>query len=274
MTCDDVANGEIAEKYVLDELGEELRDAFEQHYFECGRCFELLQTYRAMQVELARTREAAQVEAPRKSRAWLWTWAPAMAVLVVAVSVGVWMRPMSSTVGTPTTPVSPSGPTASPGPASPTPSPKAPTPSLEDLARVEPPAYTTSRLRGGDESTARFQEAMEHYQRRSYAAAVTGLRAASTLDPEAPHIAFFLGATELLNGHTSAAIDTLSRTVALGESPYLEDALFYLAKAHLQARDVDAAARELQRTIELNGERATEARQLLDALASLARTAK
>src|SRR5262245_35841385 len=93
MTCDDVVNGEIVEKYVLDELTEETREAFEQHYFECGRCFELLQTHRALQVELDRTRASATTEVPRQSRQWLWTWAPAMAVLLIAVGVGIYVRP-------------------------------------------------------------------------------------------------------------------------------------------------------------------------------------
>jgi tetratricopeptide (TPR) repeat protein len=274
MTCDDVVTGEIVEKYVLDELSEESRDAFEQHYFACGRCFELLQTYRAVQVELARTREAAQVEARQKGWAWLWTWAPATAVLVIAVSVGLWIRPLSTTGRGPITPASPAGPTGLPGPAAPPTTSPPPSPSIEELARVEPPTYTASRLRGADEATARFQASMEQYQRGNYAAAATGLRAASTLDPEAPHIAFFLGMSELLAGRPRAAIDALGSTVALGESPYLEEAHFYLAKAHLQSRNVDAAARELKRAIELSGEREAEARQLLDAIASLGRTAK
>lgn len=265
MTCDDVVNGEIVEKYVLDALGDESRDAFEQHYFECGRCFELLQTYRAMQAELARTREAADVERTARGWTWLWTWAPAMAVLVVAVSVGVWMQPLSSPVRPPITPVSPSDPTAPAPPAPPANAPPAGT-SLDELGRVSPPAYTASRLRGSDEATARFQEAMEQYTRGNYAAAVAGLREASTLDREAPHIAFFLGAGELLTGRPDAAIVELGRTVALGDTPYLEEAYFYRAKAQLQVRNLGAAARDLEQTIALHGEREAEARELLEAL--------
>ena len=269
MTCDEVVNGEIVEKYVLDDLRDETRNAFERHYFECGRCFELLQTYQAIQAELARTREAAETEAPRKSWGWLWTWAPAMAVVVMAVSVGVMLRPLPEIPDVPTTPPSSGGTQPATPPA---PSPPASWPLIEQLARVDPPVYVASRLRSTDEATARFNEAMAQYQRRNWAAAIPGLEAASKLDPEAAHIAFFLGVSHLLAGQPRLAITELRQTIALGESPYLEEAHFYLAKAHLQTRNIDDAIEELERTIQLAGERRREARQLLDSLRQAARS--
>jgi tetratricopeptide (TPR) repeat protein len=266
MTCDEVVNGEIVEKYVLDDLTEVTRSAFEQHYFECGRCFELLQTYRAIKAELAQSREAAETEAPRKSWGWLWTWAPAMAVVVMTVGIGVLLRTQREMPDAPSIPPAAGGTQPSPTPAQPAPSPPASMPSIELLARVEPPPFVASRLRSADEVTARFNEAMAHYQRQNWAAAIPGLQAASKLDPEAAHIAFFLGASQLLNGQSRLAIAELRRTIALGESPFLEEAHFYLAKAHLQTRNVDEAIKELERTIQLDGERQEEARQLLGAI--------
>ena len=271
MTCDDVVNAEIVEKYVLGALREETRDAFEQHYFDCGRCFELLQRYRALQLELDRTRESTVIEAPRKSWPWLWAWAPAMAVLLIAVSVGVWLRPPAEAPGSPLAPPS-SGLIQPPeAPQPPAPSLPPPTPSFGELARVDPPAYVASRLRTADEATARFAEAMAQYQRRDWAAAISGLQAASTLDPGAAHIAFFLGVSHLLDGQPRLAIDELGRTIELGDSPYLEEAYFYLAKAHLHTRNIDAAITALERTIQLGGERAPEARQLLGAIKQVPR---
>ena len=61
----------------------------------------------------------------------------------------------------------------------------------------------------------------------------------------------------------------LERTAALGDTPFLEEALFYLAKAHLQAGDVTAARDALVKVILLNGDRAKEAQSLLDRLDAL-----
>jgi tetratricopeptide (TPR) repeat protein len=275
MTCEDVARNETVEKYLLDQLDDDARESFEEHYFGCGRCFGLLQTFRGLQDELARTREAALLEAPRSSWVWRWAWAPAMAVLFIAVSIGLWQRPLQEVSTPPPGEASPMASVPQPGTPEPPPVPPAapPQPSLADLARVEPPAYTPGRLRGAaDEATARFQEAMTEYRRGNYAAAIAGLRRASRLDPQAPHIAFFLGVSQLLAGERDAAIGALGRTIALGESPYLEEAHFYLAKAHLQAGNVDEARRELDRTIRLRGEHGKAARAILDQLDSISRS--
>ena len=51
-----MARDEILESYLLRRLIEEDRDAFEQHYFECARCFDELQTLQAIRDELPRAR--------------------------------------------------------------------------------------------------------------------------------------------------------------------------------------------------------------------------
>ena len=262
MTCEDVTTSEIVEKYLLDQLSEDSRDSFEQHYFECARCFGLLQTYRAMQAELARTRASALVEAPKAGWVWRWAWAPAMAVVIIAVSVTVWLRP-------PATPLEPSRPPATS--ASPAAAPPPASPSLEQLARFDPPKYTPGRLRGApDEATARFQEAMKAYVRGDYRAAVPGLVAASKLDPEAAHIHFFLGISRLLTDQPALAIESLRRTIALRDSQYREDAHFYLAKAYLQTGNIEAAMKELTNTLAFRGERASEAERLLQDVRAVA----
>jgi tetratricopeptide (TPR) repeat protein len=275
MTCEDVTRNETVEKYLLDQLGDDAREAFERHYFECGRCFGLLQTYRAVQEELARTRNAALVEAPKAGWVWRWAWAPAMAVLFFAVSIGLWQRPLREMVNPPPPEIPPTSASApSPPPPSPPP-PSTPAVTLADLARVEPPKYAPGRLRGtADETTRRFQEAMEQYQLKDYVAAVTGLSTAADLDPEAPHIGFFLGVSCLLAGQAAAAIEELRRTIELGDSPYLEEAHFYLAKTYLQIGNVGAAVKELERTIQLKGERVAEARVLLTQLQTITAPAR
>ena len=68
---------------------------------------------------------------------------------------------------------------------------------------------------------------------------------------------------QLLTAQVDSAISGLRQTVALGESPYLEEAHFYLAKARLRQGDIRAARAELQRTIERRGRLEEAARSLL-----------
>ena len=54
MDCARVAREEIVERYVVGGLSDEDRSAFEEHYFECARCFEELEALQAIQAELRR----------------------------------------------------------------------------------------------------------------------------------------------------------------------------------------------------------------------------
>lgn len=262
MTCERVVKGEMAEKYLLGQLTVADQEAFEQHYFECSRCFDELETYRALQHELAQAASAIRAEGVGRRRIWQWAWATAAAAVLVAVGIGLWLRP-------PASPPQPAPPVAvSPAPKVE----RAPValPSLAELAAVQPPVYRPLTLRGvPEEATRRFHEAMEHYLKRDYAAAIPGLRAASKLNSKAADINFFLGICYLLTEQTDAAIVQLRRTSALGDSPYLEEAHFYMAKAYVRKADLGAAQTELNRTISLHGGREKEARELLHQLESL-----
>jgi tetratricopeptide (TPR) repeat protein len=264
MICEDATRAEIVEKYLLDQLSDDARESFEQHYFGCARCFGLLQTYREVQTELAATRTEALVEAPKRAWVWQWAWAPAMAVVLVAIIVAPWLRPPPDSPGSarPATSASPA-----PGPSTP------PTSSLEELARFEPPRYSPGRLRGAaDEATARFHDAMKNYARGDYRAAVPGLVAASRLDPEASHIHFYLGVSRLLTGQPALAVESLRRTIALGDPAQRENAHFYLAKAYLQTGNIDGAMKELTNTLELRGEQAAASERLLQQLRAFTST--
>jgi tetratricopeptide (TPR) repeat protein len=266
MDCAKVAREDIIESYLVDRLSEEDREAFEEHYFECARCFEDLQSLRVIRGELRRA--GAEIET-RTTRPLL-RWAPAAglaAAAVLAVAVLLWMRPTSPS-GPPEATNAPS-PSQAQSPEKPRaqerPEPTvAPEPSLEQLARVEPPRYEPLTLRGApDDATARFQRGMERYRKADYRGAVDNLRAAAALDPDSAHIAFFLGISHLMLGQDSAAIDRLRATIAIGDSPYFEDAHLYLAKAFLRRKDLGAAETELKKLIQLHGSGSGEARRLL-----------
>jgi tetratricopeptide (TPR) repeat protein len=265
MQCDQVLRDEIADRYLLDALSAQDREAFEEHFFECARCFDELQALQSIRGELrqAGSEIAARTTRPFFSRA---SAAAMAAAVVLAAGVAVWMRPT----------LWPVSPAATKGPSPPevqspegqslrqAEAPLVSGPSLEQLARVEAPRYEPPTLRGAaDDATTRFQRGMEHYRKADYRRASADLRAAAELDPDAAHIRFFLGVTQLMLGQDAAAIDSLRATIALGDSAYLEEAHFYLAKAFLRRKDLAAAEAQLGTLLQLRGSGSDEARRLL-----------
>jgi tetratricopeptide (TPR) repeat protein len=257
MNCEQVTKEDITEKYLLGRLTEAEQGAFELHFFECERCFEEVESLRMLQTELRRAASTIREKtSKRQSLFWRWAWAPAAALTVLAVGVGWWVwRPS-------VTPLQPPAIVQVPAPQ---PAPQPTVPSVAELAQVRPPEYRPPVLRGvEDDATQRFRAAMRHYIRGDYATAIPGLRAASKLNPQASDISFFLGICYLLTDQTDAAIKQLRRTAALGDSPYLEETHFYLAKCSLRKGDLRAARNELEKTIRLRGEHEDEARELLE----------
>jgi hypothetical protein len=264
MSCDDIAAHAIAERYVLAELSESDRDAYERHYFDCARCFEELSTVRALRAELT-VSGSTPGSHPASARTW-WPIGLAAAAIIVT-GIGLWtMWPTSEApVTTARAPEPPEQPALTATPAAPQPSTPADAPvSLEALARFDPPAYEAPVLRGPEnEARKLFQAAMTDYLAGAHAKAVDGLRSAAGKDPLAADASFFLGASLLLTKQTQAGITELRRTIALGNTPYLEEAHFYLAKGLLQGGNISGASRELRAMIALGGDRQREAKQLL-----------
>ena len=271
MDCDRAAREEVFESYLADRLSEEDRAAFEEHYFGCARCFDELQTLQGIRDVLSHGGGQSERNTARRLRGW----APALglaATVVLATGAMLWMR-------SPTPPGPPES--AQPQLQSPATSSERPVPSesepavspkssLAELTRVQPPPYQPLRLRGlPDEATTRFLSGMEHYRKADYGAAVTDLRAAAALDSEASHIRFFLGISQLMVGQDAAGIERLRATIALGDSPYLEEAHFNLAKALLRRKDFGAAEAQLKALIQLRGSKGAEAGRLLTQIQEL-----
>ena len=55
LDCHAVAREQIAERYVTGELSDPDREAFEEHYFHCERCFDELKTVQLIADELRRS---------------------------------------------------------------------------------------------------------------------------------------------------------------------------------------------------------------------------
>jgi len=267
MDCGRATREEIFESYLADRLSEEDRAAFEEHYFGCPRCFDELQTLQAIREELRSHGGEFEGNAARIVPRWARAAGLAAAVvLAAATTLTLWMRaPVASGVPKETAPPVRSQ-AESPRRPQPQQSERAgeSQPSLEQVARIQPPPYQPLRLRGvPDEATARFQRGMERYRNADYAGALAELRGAGELDPEASHIRFFLGICHLMVSEDDAGIERLRATIGLGDSPYLEEAHLYLAKAFLRRRDFGAAEAELKALIQLRGSKSAEAGRLL-----------
>ena len=293
MNCSVVVREEFAERYLLGQLSPAAQEAYEQHYLDCERCFGELQRLQAIQDALRAAPPA--MSAPKSSRVWnpWWGWlatgtAAASLVAVVllqqsrdpeqvagnqnpaaAAAAAASSGEPEATSGRPVAEEA-EGVTTTAAGDSPPESAKRPGPVsrqvevLARLAQAEPPRYSATVLRGlADEATLRFQGGMKVYATRNFRGAVPILREAAALDPSRPDIAFFLGASELLSGDTAGAVTELRRTIAMGDTPFLEEAHFYLAKAYLGRAEIQAARMELAAAAKSTGGAGQEAVELL-----------
>ena len=245
MDCARIVADQIMEKYLLDQLDDPEREQFENHFFECEECFARLEALQAAQRVLSEepaTTERSIVR-PWRSRSWRWAVAAAAVAVIGLSAVWWWLG------------------------SSPRPQTVSLSPELAELARITPPHYEPIRLRGAsDVAQRRFRTAMEFYSAGDYASAIPGLEEAAELDPDAPNISFFLGACYLLTGRTSEGITELERTIALGDTPYLEEAFLLMAKGRLATGDRIGAENAFEEAAKMNGDLRIEAR---DALAKL-----
>ena len=259
MDCHEIEALDLAEKYVLRQLGAAEQQSYEEHYFQCPKCFEHLQLLQSIETELDGMQPAASREtAPRWRINWL-VWGAATAGLLVVAGVVWWSRFHATPAPAVTTHVAP---------------PSTSGPSLDLLARVEPPGYTAPTLRGAPAETARFRDGMAQYRLGNYEAAIAALTEAATADPKSADVQFFLGICYLLTGNTDQAIARLRATINLGDSLDLEMAHFYLAKAFLRDNDVPRAEAELERAIAMHGDLEQQSRTLLDQIRSFLATNK
>ena len=250
MNCDDVQEQEIVEKYVTGRLSGGEAEAFEAHYFACERCCEELQTLQAVQSVLRRRTKAAH--RPLQAR-----WLAAAAMLLVVLGAAWWAHRTGSLrqavrIARRESPVRVEN---------------ARDEALALLARVDPPRYVRSVLRGDGQE--RFREAMRQYSLADYGAAAAGLQAVAEKYPQNSAAQFYLGVCYLMEDRNSEAAERLRKTVALGDSPELGHAHLYLAKALLRRHDTAGAEVELRQAIALDGEQRQEAQRLLERLGAV-----
>lgn len=249
MDCRDVHERELLEGYLVGTLDERDQEVLEAHLFACDGCFREAETLRGIQGRLSEL----QHDVPRiatKPRATIrgWWWAlGAVAVVTLLVAALIWWTAATA----PQRAVELSA-------------------ELAELARIEPPFYQPIRLRGApDRAQQLFRSVMKRYTSGQYASAIPGLEEAARIDPDAANVSFYLGACYLLTGRISDGIVRLDHTIALGDTPFLEEALLLSSKANIQADHLDAARLHLKAVIELNGDLADEALELDDVIQKL-----
>ena len=252
MNCEQIVESNCVELYLAGKLSEAEREAFEQHYFGCDRCFERVQVVRATREALlaeAPVSPAAPIPFPKRRRSLFPFIGIAAALAAAAFLVPVMRRPA----------------TAPPMAQVPTP---APASGLQLLARMEPPAYDPQTLRGTESAvTARFQKAMTPYLAHDYSTAAGELGKLVERYPSSMDARYFLAICQLLTGRLDAGIVGLRGVIDAGSaSPYVEEAHFYLAKAYLNQGKLPQARAEFEAVAASGGDLQRPAREILQQL--------
>lgn len=273
MRCELGHDAGAAEDYLLGRMHDEARDVYEGHLFDCEACAANLEALARIRHGLERGPATRPEPEPSRSSWWALTgplraaWAAA-ALLMVAVGVAIWLRsgtpmrggfaPRTGATGAsqPVPPVAGSSGRGEAGPVA---------IAWASLAEIRPAGWEEPVLRDGrSEAVRRYHAAMRLYAKGDYAAAAPALEAVVALDETAAGPSFFLGVSLLLLDSPDKAVVALRHVIALGDSPYLEEALLYLARAQLLRAEPEAALRELDEVIRLQGDFAGEAQSLRD----------
>ncbi len=243
MNCDQVRDPSVIEAYLAGRLAEADRDAFEMHYLECDGCYAAVEAMRAIQ---AGVRAVPKEPVPiRRAGAWSPRWVLVAAAVLIAGVVLVERRqhPAESPVAL---------------------APQAAQNLYAELARFDPPPFSPVRLRTALEpGDAEFHSAMEAYPKHDWAACESSLHAVASKYPQAMAARYYFGICALLAKDTATGAEALRQTIIAGDSPYLEEAHFYLAKALLAEGDAVGARAELNKTVAMAGDLAPQAATLL-----------
>jgi hypothetical protein len=108
-----------------------------------------------------------------------------------------------------------------------------------------------------------FAKVMRRYANQDFAGAIPELRAAASTTPSFIAARFYLGICLLLTGDRISGIQELRAVTDMGDSPYLEQARFYLAKGLIAEHDIARAQTQLESLIALHGDLEKQAAVLL-----------
>lgn len=225
-TCEEKLSPEVARAYVAATLSADETSRFELHLLRCPSC----------QDEVRFTAGVAAMARPvARARRWIGGGMLAAAAVLVMAALGT--RDARSS------PLAPLG------------------------ATTGPAAFAGMSIRDeAGPADSLFDLAMAAYARRDYRTAERLLRALVERGSPEPPVEFFLAASLLLQNRPADAAEAFTRVIRSGDTPYLPEARYYLAKALLQLGARDGALHEL-RTLALSGhELAAHADALADSV--------
>ena len=127
---------------------------------------------------------------------------------------------------------------------------------------MDAPDYDGSPAHNQD--SREFQAAMDRYQQRDYSGAIPALRSSLEVQPQSVEARFYLGICLLLTSDRAGGIEELKAVTAAGNTPYLEPARFYLAKALLADGNIRGADVQLRVIVEMHGKFEKRAQALHD----------
>ena len=127
------------------------------------------------------------------------------------------------------------------------------------LARFVPPEFEAA---GNAKGSPAFRDAMEHYRRQDYAGAAAGLRAITEAEPQSVDAQFYLAICLLLTNDRAGGIRLLRDVTANSQTPYVESARFYLAKALVSEGNLAGADLQLRIIMEMHGKLEKQAQEL------------
>jgi hypothetical protein len=182
----------------------------------------------------------------------VWIFGGTAIVMSIAIVIFIWSVFQSSREGarvTANTPPRSAGRAGSPQ-------------SYEWLAHFNPPAYRPS----GDREAAKpaeFRAAMVRYSSTDYSGAIAGLQAAASAHPDFVEARLYLGICYLFANNRPSGIAELRAVTRAGNTPYLEQARFYLAKGLLGTGDSTGARQQLDLLIASHGDMVQQGEALL-----------
>lgn len=237
MTCEQVRENSVSEKYLAGRLSEPQRQEFEDHFAACDECFAAVETLSAVKDAL-QSRPRPPVRKPAAT--WRWVLAAAAGLAVVAIALQVARLRQAPVLSRPAVN------------------------RYTELAEFNPPPWNPVRVRSAETAAdSAFKHAMETYPRHDWPACVAGLSRLAAENGAPLAARFYLGICRLETHDPAAAATALSAVIGAGDTPYLEEAHFYRAKALLAQGDAAAARAELQKTVALHGDLERQAGDLL-----------
>jgi hypothetical protein len=260
MDCDQINARDVIERYLSGEINDSERQDFEEHYFGCADCFEILRIARAlrMNAEPAKSKFWARFTFPSRLRLAFWP----MAALIAIVLVGTiyWKWPASK--------VAPSHGNVDGNADNVVARSPVVTPSPEELNKLPSQLlHADAPLEKAQVEIGVGQGMTVRCSAEDYAEGIKEIHAATKAMPNV-FLNLYIGECYVFANQPDKAIANLDKVVS-PNAPSLpnarslaERAHYYLARAYLQKNDLASARKELELTIGFHGAMENEARTL------------